>query len=126
MRLFVCLGLIALLCGCAISPIETYFTPADEQLFVRGMAEINLQGEAPAAFAILRERYPESPWADRARQIDTLLENLRTQRKTIDRLTLERNAGRRESTRLQEKIDALESDREKLRQLLIDLEGRGR
>ena len=51
---------LLLLGGCTTTPFSAPSTPADQQLFVLGMEEVNLQGDVPPAFSSLQETYPES------------------------------------------------------------------
>lgn len=125
MRLFFCLFLILFLCGCASRPLPAFLTPADQQLFVQGMAELDAQGDPPEAFVSLQQSHPESLWANQARTISELLETTQKQQKSISRLKRDKSYYRRENKALQQQIELLETDREKLKRLLIDLERRG-
>lgn len=125
MRLFFSLFLILFLCGCGSRPLPAFLTPGDQQLFVQGMAELDTRGDPPAAFASLQKTHPESPWTNQARTISKLLETTQRQQKSIRRLKRDKNFYRRENKSLHQKIESLETDREKLKQLLIDLERRG-
>ncbi|ABA89529.3 hypothetical protein Pcar_2290 [Syntrophotalea carbinolica DSM 2380] len=125
MRFLFYLFLIFFLCGCASRPLPAFLTPDDQQLFVQGMTDLDLQGDPPAAFASLQQSHPESPWTNQARTVSELLETTHKQQKSIDRLKRAKNFYRRENKVLHRKIDSLEADRQKLKQLLIDLERRG-
>lgn len=89
------------------------------------MAEVDANLETPAAFVSLQQTYPESPWTQKAQAISALLETIRDQRKGLNRLERARASCRQENKALKQKIDSLEADRKKLKQLLIDFERRG-
>jgi len=114
-----------------------WLIPADQQLFVQGIEGVDTTGEVPEAFATLQQNYPDSPWTAKAQAIQTLLETIHEQQKTIKglkkRLKEGQTTNRKQNQKLQQQIEALETDlqtlgveRTKLRQLLIDLEQRGR
>lgn len=126
MRLFCCFCLITLLGGCASRPLPDFLTPRDQQLFVQGMDAMANGGDFSATFDTLQKNWPESPWSHRAQKITDLHGTIENQQKTIDRLSRDKTVLRRENKDLQQKLQTLESDREKLRRLLIDLERRGR
>ncbi len=125
MRVLSYLCFLLILCGCVSRPLPAFLTPRDQQLFVMGMAEVDAKMETPAAFVTLQQTYPESPWTEKAQSISALLETIRGQQKSLGRLERSRAAYRQENKVLQQKIDALEADRKKLKQLLIELERRG-
>ncbi len=125
MRVLSYLCLLLLLCGCAARPLPAFLTPKDQQLFVQGMAEVEVNVVSPAAFVTLQRTYPNSPWAQKAQTISVLLETIRGQQKSLRRLERDKASFRQENKALQQKIDSLEADRKKLKQLLIDLERRG-
>lgn len=137
MRLLFFLSLLVLLTACAGGSFPVWLTPADQQLFVQGMEGFDATGEVPDAFAVLQQNYPDSPWTARAQAIQELLEAIQKQQKTIkglkQRLKESQTASRKQHQKLQQQIESLETDlealgaeRTKLRQLLIDLEQRGR
>ncbi len=133
MRLFLCLSLLFLLTACTGGSLPVWLTPADQQLFVQGMDEIDAKGEVPDAFATLQQRYPDSPWTAKAQAVQGLSETIRQQQQALKRLKGSQAASRKQNQKLQRQIESLESDlealeieRTKLRQLLIDLEQRGR
>lgn len=126
MRLLVYFCLITLLGGCASQTYPAFLTPRDQLLFVQGMDEIAAGEDYTATFTTLQETWPESPWTQKAQNISALLDKIRKQQQTIDRLTREQTVCRRQNKALRLKAEALQSDREKLRRLMIDLEKRGR
>lgn len=82
---------------------------------------------------MLQNRYPDSPWSDRLRTVQTLLGTIQEQQKTIKRLKKCQEVSSKQKQRLLQQVASLETDletmeveRTKLRQLLIDLEQRGR
>ncbi|MEZ4485228.1 MAG: hypothetical protein R2864_11810 [Syntrophotaleaceae bacterium] len=98
-----------------------------------GPGNFAADGEAPEAFSALQQRFPESPWTAKARVVLSLQENLRQQRQTVNRLQASQQAVSKRNQELQQQVEALQKDlqtleleRTKLRQLLIDLEQRGR
>lgn len=110
-----------------------WLTPADQQLFVLGMDEFNTKDGMPDAFAMLQQQYPDSPWTAKAQTIQTLLQDIQKQQQIVKRLQASQADSRKQNQKLQQQIEALESDlktleaeRTKLRQLLIDLEQRSR
>lgn len=133
MRLFLCFSLFILLSACTVSSTPMWLTPADQQLFVLGMDEFSAKNGKPDAFVRLQQRYPDSPWSAQSQTIQGLLETIQKQQKTIQRLKRSQTARSKQNQKLQQQIEALETDletleleRTKLRQLLIDLEQRGR
>ncbi|OEU77682.1 MAG: hypothetical protein BA869_11570 [Desulfuromonadales bacterium C00003107] len=113
--------------------MPVWLTPADQQLFVQGMDEFAVKGELPDDFAVLQQRYPDSPWAAKAQAIQALLETIQKQQKIIKGLKGSQTASSKQNQILLQQIETLETDletleveRTKLRQLLIDLEQRGR
>lgn len=123
--------------ACTAGAPPMWLTPADQQLFVLGMDELGTKDGMPDTFALLQQRYPDSPWAVKAQTVQTLFETIQNQQKTINsleqRLKESQAASRKQSQKLQQQIEALETDleaaeveRAKLRQLLIDLEQRRR
>jgi len=125
MRVSSYLCLLLLLCGCAARPLPSFLTPKDQQLFVQGMVELEANVEKPAAFVTLQQVYPQSSWTQKAQTISALLETIRDQQKSLSRLERDKASYRQENKTLKQKIDSLEADRKKLKQLLIDLEKRG-
>lgn len=125
MRVLSYLCLMLLLCGCASRPLPAFLTPKDQQLFVQGMSELDAKQELPAAFVTLQKDYPQSPWAKKAQTISQLLETIEKQQKSLGRLERDKAFYRQENKVLQQKIQSLEADRKKLKQLLINLEKRG-
>ena len=110
-----------------------WLIPADQQLFVQGIEGVDTTGEVPEAFATLQQNYPDSPWTAKAQAVQSLLETIQKQQKTLQQLKDRQTASRKQNQKLQEQIQLLETDletleveRTKLRQLLIDLEQRGR
>lgn len=125
MRVLSYLCFLLILCGCASRPLPEFLIPKDQRLFVLGMAELDASPETPAAFDTLQQTYPESPWTQKALTISALLETIRAQQKSLNRLERAKDSCRQENKSLQQKIDSLEADRKKLKQLLIDFEKRG-
>jgi septal ring factor EnvC (AmiA/AmiB activator) len=126
MRFLSCLLVLLLFSGCNFASSAIGLSPSDRDLFVRGMDELNVQGNPPATFALLQQSSPESPWARRAQKINELLETIRSQQKAIERLEREKKSCRQDIEKLQKKVDELEKERKKLREVLIDLEKRRR
>gem|GEM_PF-6665183 len=89
------------------------------------MVELEANVEKPAAFVTLQQVYPQSSWTQKAQTISALLETIRDQQKSLSRLERDKASYRQENKTLKQKIDSLEADRKKLKQLLIDLEKRG-
>lgn len=125
MRIPLYLCWLFVLCGCNTLPLPSVLLPRDQQLFVQGMDEVNPEEGLPEAFVTLQRSYPESHWAHRAQTVIDLLETIRTQQKTVIRLKKETYSSRKNNEELRNKIESLEIERQKLRQLLIDLEKRG-
>ena len=117
---------LLLLCGCTTTPFFARSTPADQELFIRGMEEVNLRGDVPPAFSSLRETYPESPWIPMAETVKELLTTIREQQQVINRLESEKDVSRKEKVALKQQKESLGQDLAKLKRLLIDLERRGR
>jgi len=126
LRLLYCLCFIVLLSGCVSGTYPAFLTPPDQQLFVQGMEEMAEGRDYKATFAKLQESWPDSPWSRQAGEISSLLERVEKQQKIIDQLRRNKDAERKKNRALRRRIEKLESEREKLRQLLIDLEKRGR
>lgn len=114
-----------------------WLIPADQQLFVQGIEGVDTTGEVPDAFATLQQRYPDSPWTAKAQAVQSLLETIQKQQKAIKGLQQglkeSKTDSRKQNEKLQLQIESLETDletleveRTKLRQLIIDLEQRGR
>ena len=117
--------LVILLCACKSGSIPVPAPPPDQLLFYQGLDELDVRKNGlPPAFDTLQKGYPDSPYALYVRSVGQLLERLQSQQQVINQLTRERNAWRDEKKELQQAIDALENDRRRLRQLLIDLERR--
>lgn len=118
-------SLLILLCACKSGSIPVPAPPPDQVLFYQGLDELDgRKNGLPPAFDALQKEYPDSQYARHARLVGQLLERLQSQQQVINQLTRERNAWRDEKKELQQTIDALENDRRRLRQLLIDLEKR--
>ena len=107
--------------------------PADQQLFMQGMASLDAADKLPEDFVVLQQRYPESPWSAKAQTIQGLLETIKKEKKAVKQLKAKQTDSHTQNQNLQEQIESLESElevleaeRTKLRQLLIDLEQRGR
>lgn len=126
MRCLPCLLFLVLFSGCNFVSPAIGLSPSDKDLFLRGMDELNVRGNPPATFALLQESSPESPWAQRARKINELLETVRSQQKSIERLEREKKSCGKDIEKLRKKVDELEKERKKLREVLIDLEKRRR
>lgn len=133
MRLLLCLFLLILLTACTGTSRPMWLTPADQQLFVLGMEALDSGEGLPAAFATLQGRYPDSPWSTKAHTIQALLDTIENQQKVIKRLKKSQSVSDKQNQKLRQQIASLETDlktleteRTKLRQLLIDLEQRGR
>ncbi|APG24027.1 hypothetical protein [Syntrophotalea acetylenica] len=126
MRLLCCLCLALLVGGCASRPMPGLFTPRDQQLFVQGMDDLLAHRHPSPAFAALQQDWPESPWTRKSLEIAELVKTIQTQQKAIDQLRRDQANRVRLQNTLQAKVKTLENEREKLRQLLIDLETRGR
>ncbi len=133
MRAFFCICLLVALVSCTGASPPVWMIPADQQLFVLGMEEFLIKEGEPEAFAMLQDRYPESPWSAKAQTIQTLLDTIENQRKVIQELKKCQTVNGKKNRKLQKQIASLETDletmeseRTKLRQLLIDLEQRKR
>lgn len=133
MRLFLCISLLIFLTSCTGVSTPMWMTPADQQLFVQGMDEFEIKEEEPEAFDMLQDRFPESPWSAKAHTIQTLLDTIENQRKVIQELKKCQKVNGKKNQKLLQQIasletdlETLESERTKLRQLLIDLEQRKR
>ena len=117
--------LLILLCACKSGSIPVPGPAPDQVLLYQGLDELDgRKNGLPPAFDTLQKEYPDSPYARHVRSVGQLLERLQSQQQVINQLTRERNAWRDEKKDLQQTIDALENDRRRLRQLLIDLEKR--
>jgi hypothetical protein len=117
---------LLLLGGCTTTSFFAPSTPADQQLFVQGMEEVNLQGDLPPALSALQETYPESHWVPMAETVKKLLTTIREQQQVINRLESEKAASRKDKAALKQQKESLEKDLGRLKRLLIDLERRGR
>lgn len=118
-------SLLILLCACKSGSIPMPAPPPDQVLFYQGLNELGgRKNGLPPALDALQKEYPDSPYALHVRSIGQILERMHSQQQVINQLTRERNAWRDEKKDLQQTIDALENDRRRLRQLLIDLEKR--
>ncbi len=100
---------------------------------MQGLSEFEPEGELPEPFALLQQRCPDSPWAAKARDLQALAETVRQQQQTVNQLQESQQSIRKQNQELQQQIETLqgqlqglESERAKLRQLLIDLEQRRR
>lgn len=125
MRVLFSVCLLLSFCGCAYRPLPAFLTPKDQQLFVQGVAELDAKAKSPAAFSTLQQIYPESPWTQKAQAIIELQETIHDQQKRLNRLKGDTAHYRQENKVLQQKINSLEADRNKLKQLLVELERRG-
>lgn len=126
MRLLFWFTLLLLLNACAGRSLPLLLTPVDQQLFMQGMEELDASGDGSGSFDLLQERYPDSPWSSKARDIQNLLETIQGQQQKVKRLKASQTAIYTRNKRLQQRIESLEAERTKLRQLLIDLEQRDR
>jgi septal ring factor EnvC (AmiA/AmiB activator) len=126
MRFLPCLFFLILFSGCNFASSAIGLSPSEKDLFLRGMDELNVKGDPPAAFALLQESTPDSPWTQRARKINELLQTVKSQQKSIERLEQEKRSCRQDMEKLGKKVDELEEERKKLREVLIDLEKRRR
>lgn len=133
MRLLFCLTLISLLTACTVANLPLWLTPPDQKLFEQGMANLQTAEVVPDDLVVLQQRYPDSSWVAKAKTIQSLIETIQKQQKTVKRLKAHQTASRTRNEKLQQQIESLESalevleaERTKLRQLLIDLEQRGR
>lgn len=125
MRKTFCLCLFLMLCGCT-PRFTTLLMPRDQQLFASGMKEVAARKSLPADLVILQETYPDSPWSAGAETVDSLLKTIQSQQEVIKKLQRGETSCRKENQELQQKKEQLEKDLEKFKQLLIDLEKRGR
>jgi chromosome segregation ATPase len=110
-----------------------WLTSADRQLFVQGMEDLAAKEEMPDAFAMLQQHYPDSLWTAKAQTIQALLQEIQKQQRTVKDLRAKQAVSLKQNQQLQQQVESLqnelevlESERTKLRQLLIDLEQRGR
>ncbi len=126
MRFLPYLFFLVLFSGCNFASSVIGLSPSDKDLFLQGMDDLNVQGTPPPTFSLLQESSSESPWARRARKVSELLETVRSQQKSIERLEREKKSYRQDIEKLQKKVDELEKERKKLREVLIDLEKRRR
>lgn len=111
--------------------------PADQQLFVEGVEQITQQ-QNPEILLHLKDRFPKSPWAERADAILTLAEQNRRQKQQLKQLqqqvddlssnlqiTLMEDRIKQytaENQRLQKELDISNKRLEALRELTIELE----
>ncbi len=107
--------------------------PADEQLFIQGMSEFDAGENLPASFRTLQQKHPDSPWSQKVGLLQQLVQKMEEQQQTAQQLEQKlTTSGRRNQhlenqiESLQKDLDSLETERKKLRQLLIDMEQRGR
>ncbi len=130
-RLWLWLLAVVLLNGCAARGLFENRTGEDERLFLQGMQAFSGGGERPADFAQLAEAYPESPWNAKVGELEQLAEESALRGRKILQLQREVTALQNRQRRQLQQIDALkqeltvlETERQKLRQLLIDMEQR--
>lgn len=122
MRLFYCFCLL-FLSSCTAANIPEFLVPADRQLFVQGMAQLEAQSD-PTAFIALQQSYPASPWAQRASSVQQLRQTIADQQQQIDSLERDHKKCLQQDEILRQQKDALEGDLQRLKQLLIDFESR--
>lgn len=125
--LIIAMFLTLLANGCAPAPrlADLRMPAVDQQLFASGLDQL-AQTSTPEAFERLRQEHPQSPWTERAIQVQRLVNER-------DKQTRQANRLRQESARLQLQTEQLERDKSllqgdiaKLKQLLIDNELRTR
>lgn len=133
MRLLLGFLAILLLAACATGSLSRFVTPADEQLFIQGMSEFDAGEKLPPSFRTLQQEHPASPWSQKVHLLQQLVQKIKEQQQTVQQLEQKlTNSGRRNQhletqlESLEKDLDSLETERKKLRQLLIDLEQRGR
>lgn len=125
MRLTLCLMLLSLLLSaCTSVSFSPLRTPADQQLFIQGLEQIDAGESKPAAFATLQQDHPASPWTPRAHTVQQLLQTIQAQQQRVDHLQREQHVCRQRDVALRQQKEALEGDLQRLKQLLIDLETR--
>ena len=90
------------------------------------MDEVGPKKPLPAEFVALQKTYPESSWSASVEVVKALLATIKTQQETITRLQRGGDSCRQQNQELQQKKVLLEEDLTKFKQLLIDLETRGR
>lgn len=133
LRLVLSLLAILHLAACATNPLARFVIPADEQLFIQGMSEFDAGESLPAPFTTLQQEYPDSPWNPKVLLLQQLVQSIEKQQQTVQQLEQKLTASGRQNQllenqikSLQKDLDSLETERKKLRQLLIDMEQRGR
>ncbi len=130
-RLWFWLLAALLLNGCAARGLFENRMADDERLFLQGLQVFPGEGERPADFERLSEAYPESPWNAKVRELEILAEQSAERGRKILQLEREvaalQNRQRRQQQQIEElkkELTGLETERQKLRQLLIDMEQR--
>ncbi len=114
------------LSGCAPGRLVALFPPpADQQLFTAGLEEMKTPGP-DSSFDRLRRDYPESPWTERARQVQSLQAERDKQARAAKRQGQELTHLQGRLEQLQRDKGRLQDDLNKLKQLLIDNELRTR
>ena len=115
--------LVALLCGgCTLSDARVSRPPVGAQaLFVKGLEQV-LAGQKASAFVLLEQKFPASPWSERARSLAALTLKMREQDQTLRELQAEKDRCSEENARLAKEAAQLGSDLKKLKNLLIENE----
>lgn len=87
---------------------------AQQELFAEGIDQLT-RNESPEALSRLKERFPQSPWSERAESILVRSRQLETMQKKIDQCETEKQ-------QLQEELELSNQRLEALRELTIELE----
>lgn len=115
--------LLTLLCGgCAwggarVAPPK----PGAQALFARGLDQM-LAGKQADDFARLELKFPQSPWAARARSLAALSARIQEQNRSLRELQKEKDRCSEENARLAKEAAQLGNDLKKLKNLLIENE----
>ncbi len=141
MRLILSLLALGTLLGCADARIPLFPEPAEhqsEEMFLRGIEQLKNGAVSPLALQQLQHNHPQSAWAARAEPIIEISRERAALRQELhelrDELEKRRNeciaqesvleTCRQHRTRLEQENRRLEENLERLKILLIELEGR--
>lgn len=100
----------------AIESVGEQTTP--QALFAEGVDQLFSQGE-PETLTLLQERFPASPWAQRAKSILSLSQQRNLLRRQLDQKSEQYTS---ETQRLREELELSQKRLEALRELTIELE----
>ena len=120
-RLLVCL----VVTGCSSMPLLNSPATEEADLFARGLDQYLASGEL-STLALVPEKYPQGEWRTRADGVIALAEKQQQQHVLLQKKEKQTNRCQAERDALVKDNQILEETLERLKQVLIDMELRGK